>query len=89
MRRHHLKLLEPHAGIDALDPQLQQPQEVRDFPGWSRRAHRHDLLSAIYAHSRQAERTCANALRLQQHDEIAQEVTHDLFDRLGRADRLQ
>ncbi|WP_243650244.1 hypothetical protein [Sphingomonas sp. PP-CC-3G-468] len=47
------------------------------------------MLGAIDAHSRQAERACANALRLQQHDKIAQEVTHDLFDRLSRADRFQ
>ncbi|RZM35442.1 MAG: DNA polymerase Y family protein, partial [Sphingomonas sp.] len=31
MRRYQTKLFDPHAGVDSLDPELQQSQQVRDL----------------------------------------------------------
>lgn len=87
--RHHAKLLKAEAGIDPLDPQLQKPQEMGNFPGRARGAHVDRLLRAVDPQPDQGKGADAEAPGLQDDREIVQHILHDLRDGVGRADRLQ
>ena len=89
MRRNEPELLDAHAGIDAVDAELQQAQEVRDLPRGPRGADRHHLLAAVYAQAGHSERSSAKPPLLQYLRQIAQQIAHHLLDRLGGADRLE
>ena len=65
MRRDQPELLETHARVDPLDPELQEPEKVRYLARRPRRADTHDLFRAVDAHGREAECPCAQASRLQ------------------------
>ena len=89
MRCHQQEMLKAHSGIDALDPELHEAQEMGDVACRPRCPDSHDLFGPIDAKSRQAERSRTEPARLQHLGQIAEQILHHLCDRLGRADRFE
>ena len=89
MRRHQHELLKAQSWIDALDPELHEAQKMGDVACRPRRADGNHLFGPVDAQPRQAERPRTEPPRLQHRGQIAEQVLHDLRDRVCGDDRFE